>query len=126
MNACAHQFGDPLVRAVGFGLPVFIPDVTRLDWPDVVEARHHPGLVRLREELTELEAIAFVRNDEDVEAAIRREFDRRMRQLALRAETALGAAGRVAIGTAIGLVLVCRSWASPGSAARRWDRLVAR
>lgn len=76
VNACAHQFGDPVVRAVGFGLPVLIPDVTRLDWPDVVEARHHPGLVRLREELTELEAIAFVRNDEDVEAAIRREFDR--------------------------------------------------
>ncbi len=83
-------------------LPILLPDVARMSWEEIANARRHPGIVRLRRELEGIEELVIEAGGADHEGAVRREVDRRIRAVALNTDSALGAAGRVAVGTLIG------------------------
>ena len=63
---------DATIRTNGFALPILVPRVGDLDWPDIVKIRKLKAIERLRQILREVEAEAFeiARSGGDLEAAM--------------------------------------------------------
>lgn len=81
-NVLAARFaGDGSIRGGGFALPILVPRVSRLSWEDVAALRRLRAIRRLREELRAVEAEVLDLGDQtgDVEGAVRRAYETRLR-----------------------------------------------
>ena len=72
----------------GVALPILVPRVGHLAWDDVAALRRMRAMERLREVLreVEMEAIEVASSDGDLEQAVRRAYDRKLRDAAANVE----------------------------------------
>lgn len=77
----ARFAGDAALEIHGIALPILVPRVGDLPWDDIEAIRRLNGLQRLREVLREVEMEAFevAGTGGDLEQAVRRAYDRKLR-----------------------------------------------
>ena len=98
--------GDAAVNIHGVALPILVPRVGHLAWDDVAAIRRMKAMERLREVLREVEMEAFeVANvGGDLEQAVRRAYDRKLRDAAGNVESFRSAFGHSFVDFVVGAV----------------------
>ncbi len=114
---------DATVQAHGVALPILVPRVGDLAWDDVARIRRLPGIERLRETLheVEVEAAEVTVSGGDLEATIRRAYDRKLRATVEQVEGVGGLVGHTVaellVGTAAGYATIGLALAAPPAGA---------
>lgn len=99
--------GDAAVKMHGVALPIFVPRVGHLAWDDVAAIRRMKAMERLREVLREVEMEAFEvasSGGGDLEQAVRRAYDRKLRDAAGNVEGFRSAFGHSLVDFVVGTV----------------------
>ena len=100
----ARFVSDASLKSRGFALPILVPRVERLDWEDVAGIRRLPALARLRTVLREVEEEASsLKSADDVEAAVRCAYEKRLRGAALAGAGVASIAGHALINMLVGV-----------------------
>jgi len=104
----ARFAGDATVKGQGFSLPILVPRVGTLGWDDVAAIRRMSAIDRLRKVLREIEEEAFevAHSGGDLEQAVRRAYDQKVREIIEDTEGVRSIAGHglaeVLVGVAMG------------------------
>lgn len=113
----ARFAGDATLRSQGFALPILVPQVGTIGWDDIAAIRRESSLDRLRKVLAEIEeeSLEVVRSGGDLEQAVRRAYDQKLRRIVedtegIRAIATHGLAAEVIVGAVTGYATV---WVSP-------------
>jgi hypothetical protein len=71
---------DATIRSSGFALPILVPRVIDLDWPEIIRIRQRSEIERLRQVLREVETEAFevARANGDVESALHAAYRKKL------------------------------------------------
>jgi hypothetical protein len=96
--------GDAAVKIHGVALPILVPRVGHLAWDDVTAIRRMKAMERLREVLREVETEAFevASSGGDLEQAVRRAYDRKLRDAAANVEGVRSAIGHSLVDFVVG------------------------
>jgi hypothetical protein len=102
----ARFAGDASLRGRGFALPILIPRVDRLGWEDIIALRRLPTMARLRSELRDVEEEALeIDASGDIELAVRKAFDRKLRAAACDVGGVRCVAGHAVVNLVIGVAI---------------------
>jgi hypothetical protein len=96
--------GDAAVKIHGVALPILVPRVGHLAWDDVAAIRRMKAMERLRDVLREVEMEAFevASSGGDLEQAVRRAYDRKLRDAAGNVEGVRSAIGHSLVDFVVG------------------------